>query len=88
LNPAFSEIFGWRLEELEGKKIPFVPFGLEEETRAGIRKLMEERVVLHFETQRLTRDGRTLDVVIRAAVFAESKGRACGHHPDPAGCDR
>jgi GAF domain-containing protein len=39
---------------------------------------MEERVVLHFETQRLTRDGRTLDVVIRAAVFAESKNEPAG----------
>ena len=78
LNPAFSETFGWRLEELEGKRIPFVPPGLEEETRTGIRKLMEERVVLHFETQRLTKDGRTLDVVIRAAVFAESKGEPAG----------
>jgi PAS domain S-box-containing protein len=78
LNPAFSEVFGWRLEELEGRKIPFVPSGLEEETRIGIRKLMEERVVLHFETQRLTKDGRTLDVVIRAAVFAESKDEPAG----------
>ena len=78
LNPAFSEIFGWRLEELEGKRIPFVPSGLEEETRAGIRRLMEERVVLHFETQRLTKDGRTLDVVIRAAVFEESRDEPAG----------
>jgi PAS domain S-box-containing protein len=78
LNPAFSEVFGWRLEELEGRKIPFVPSGLEEETRVGIRKLMEERVVLHFETQRLTKDGRTLDVVIRAAVFAEWKDEPAG----------
>jgi PAS domain S-box-containing protein len=78
LNPAFSEIFGWRLEELEGKRIPFVPSGLEEETRVGIRKLMDERVVLHFETQRLTKDGRTLDVVIRSAVFAESRDEPAG----------
>jgi PAS domain S-box-containing protein len=78
LNPAFSEVFGWRLEELEGKKIPFVPSGLEEETRNGIRKLMKERVVLHFETQRLTKDGQTLDVVIRAAVFAETKDEPAG----------
>jgi PAS domain S-box-containing protein len=78
VNPAFSETFGWRLDELEGKRIPFVPTGLEEETRAGIRRLMEERVVLHFETQRLTKDGHTLDVVIRAAVFAESKNEPAG----------
>jgi len=25
INPAFSQVFGWTFEELEGKKIPFVP---------------------------------------------------------------
>ncbi|MBN2033907.1 MAG: PAS domain S-box protein, partial [Deltaproteobacteria bacterium] len=78
LNPAFTETFGWRLDELEGKKIPFVPPELVEETRAGIQRLMIERVLLYFDTRRLTKDGRTLDVVIRAAVFSESKNEPSG----------
>jgi hypothetical protein len=44
----------------------------------GIRNLMEKRVVLHFETQRLTKDGRALDVVIRAAMFSETKDEPAG----------
>ncbi|MGE5842536.1 MAG: GAF domain-containing protein, partial [Deltaproteobacteria bacterium] len=70
--------FGWTLEELEGKRIPFVPEGLEQETRDGIKRLYAERVIMHFETRRLTKDGRILDVVIRAAVFFESKDEPAG----------
>jgi PAS domain S-box-containing protein len=78
LNPAFTETFGWTLGELEGKHIPFVPPGLEKETREGIERLMKERVILLFDTQRLTKDGRTLDVVLRAAVFSESGDEPAG----------
>jgi PAS domain S-box-containing protein len=76
LNPAFTETFGWTLDELEGKRIPFIPPGLEKETTEGIERLMKERVIMRIETRRLTKDGRTLDVVLRAAVFSES-----GHEP-------
>ena len=70
LNPAFTEIFGWTLEELEGQRIPYVPPGLEKSTQEGIERLKQERVVLRSETKRVTKDGRILDVVIRAAIFS------------------
>jgi PAS domain S-box-containing protein len=78
LNPAFTETFGWTQEELEGKRIPFIPPGLEQETRQATKRLYAERVIRHFETRRLTKDGRILDVVIRAAVFFESAEEPAG----------
>jgi PAS domain S-box-containing protein len=78
LNPAFTEIFGWTLEELEGKRIPYVPEGLKQETDENIKRLMYDRVILRYESQRLTKDGRLLDVVIRAAVFSISKDEPAG----------
>ena len=78
LNPAFTETFGWTQEELEGKRIPFIPPGFEQETREAIKKVYAERVMMHFESRRLTKDGRILDVVIRAAVFFESKDEPAG----------
>jgi PAS domain S-box-containing protein len=78
LNPSFSETFGWTLEELEGRRIPFVPPSRVQETREGIKTLYAERVILRFDTQRLTKDGRILDVVLRAAVFFESKDEPAG----------
>ncbi|MGD9041649.1 MAG: PAS domain S-box protein, partial [Desulfobacteraceae bacterium] len=71
LNPAFTEIFGWNLGELQGKKIPYVPPGLEQDTSEIIEKLLRDKAVMRHETKRLTKDGRTLDVVLRGAIFSE-----------------
>lgn len=71
LNPAFTETFGWTLDDLAGKTIPYVPEGLEQETSANIERLFRERIISRHQTKRLTQDGRLLDVVMRAAVYAE-----------------
>lgn len=78
LNPAFERVFGWSLAELEGKIIPFVPESAKEQTRLGIEKLYREKVIHGFETQRLTRDGRLLDIVVDGAIFYDDFGRPAG----------
>jgi PAS domain S-box-containing protein len=78
LNPEFTEVFGWSLAELEGKSIPYVPPGLEEETSKSIKKLLAEKTILRYETRRLTKDGRILDVVMRAVMYADSKNEPAG----------
>ena len=71
VNPAFVKVFGWTLEELEGRRIPFIPPDKVEETRAGTRELFEKKVIHGFQTRRLTKDGRLIDVVLDSAVFYE-----------------
>ncbi len=77
-NAAFTETFGWSLEELRGKKIPYVPPDRENETVQNIRRLFREKRIIHHESKRLTKDGRTLDVSIKATVYAEAEqGPTC-----------
>jgi len=78
LNPAFTEVFGWTLGELEGERIPYVPPGLEKETRENIKKLFEEKILLRHETKRLTKDGRVRDVIMRGAVYSEKEDEPAG----------
>jgi PAS domain S-box-containing protein len=78
LNPAFTRIFGWTLEELLGKAVPFVPQELEKETQEAIERLFSQRASLNYESKRLTRDGRVLDVTLRGAVFLEESGEPSG----------
>ena len=78
LNPAFERTFGWTLAELEGRKIPFVPEDRKEETRQGIQRLFGEKVIHGFETQRLTKDGRLLDIVLDGAIFYDEDNRPAG----------
>jgi PAS domain S-box-containing protein len=72
VNPSFTEVFGWTLDELEGKKIPFVPQEAKKETIENLKRLYREKILVRHESQRLTKDGRPLDMSIRAAVFSES----------------
>jgi len=67
INPSFSTTFGWSIKELKGKPVPFVPETLEAETNDMLDKFRKEKSITRYETQRLTRDGKVLDVVIRAA---------------------
>ncbi len=78
LNPAFTETFGWTLEELHGRRVPYVPPDLEAETREHLHKLFEEKVIRRYETRRLAKDGRCLDVVWRASVISDAAGQPAG----------
>jgi PAS domain S-box-containing protein len=71
LNPAFTEVFGWTFEELKGKRIPYVPPELQEETRQSIERLMKEKTIRRYRTRRMTKDGRIRDVIMKGAVLTE-----------------
>jgi PAS domain S-box-containing protein len=78
LNPAFEKVFGWRFEELEGRKIPFVPESFKPHTIEGIRRLHKDKVIRGFETRRLTKDGRLLDIIVDGAIFYDEQGQPAG----------
>ncbi|MCP4686467.1 MAG: PAS domain S-box protein, partial [Desulfobacterales bacterium] len=78
INPAFEKVFGWTYAEMRGKKIPFIPDDLREQTREGFRLLLEEKVVHGFETRRLTRDGRLLNIILDGAIFYDEDDRPAG----------
>lgn len=77
-NPSFERTFGWTREELFGKRIDFVPEQQRQETRSAIEQLMAEKAVKLFETQRLTKDGRVLDVQLSSALYTDAEGRPAG----------
>jgi PAS domain S-box-containing protein len=79
LNPAFEKVFGWTLEELEGKIIPaFVPDDMKESTRRGIKQLFDEKVLHGFETKRRAKDGRVLDIIIDGSIFFDENNQPAG----------
>ena len=67
INPAFTRVFGWTLEELIGRKVPYIPAGLEREAR-DILNLFRENPDAAVETKRMTKDGRIRDVSIRGRL--------------------
>jgi PAS domain S-box-containing protein len=73
VNPAFTTTFGWTLEALAGKPLPFVPEFLEAETHDILNQFQADKQLGRYETKRLTQDGRILDVVIWAASHTRFK---------------
>jgi len=78
LNPAFTSQFGWTLDELKGRTIPFVPEDQKQLTRQKIKEMYEYGKILTFETKRLTKDNRTLDFLISAALTRGTDGTPDG----------
>jgi PAS domain S-box-containing protein len=78
LNPAFEKVFGWTLDELRGKRIPFVPESHKEQTRQGAKRLFKDKILHGFETKRLTKDGQLLDIVIDGAIFYDENNQPAG----------
>jgi PAS domain S-box-containing protein len=79
LSPAFSRIFGWSLEEVEEKQIPFVPEFEQAATRSRFKKLVDKGTPCQgFETKRYTKDGRLIDVSISASRYDDHEGKPAG----------
>ncbi|MGM0453054.1 MAG: PAS domain-containing hybrid sensor histidine kinase/response regulator [Thermodesulfobacteriota bacterium] len=79
VNPVFTEIFGWTLDELLDHPIDHVPE--EEQAAAGqlIENLLTEGKTLQgIETRRKTRAGHLLDVSISAACFHDYQDEPAG----------
>lgn len=74
INPAFTEAFGWSFEELKGRRIPFVPADQQKTTIQEIKKLYATGISVQFESKRLTKDNKLLDVLISAAIIKGARG--------------
>ena len=77
-NPAFTRVFGWTREELLGRKVEFVPPDEQGPTMGVIRRVLAGVSCREFETRRLTRDGRVLQIIISAAMFRDGAGEPSG----------
>ncbi len=77
-NPAFTRIFGWTWEELDGKKPGFVVDGEWEKTQEALKKTYKKGYITDFETRRHTKQGKILDVSISGASYQNPQGKDVG----------
>ncbi|KIX12261.1 hypothetical protein X474_19825 [Dethiosulfatarculus sandiegensis] len=74
ISPAFTRLFGWKPEELIGSRIDFVPPENKAETMQAIKLLYAGKTEhLPFESKRLTKDGRVIDVSVSAAMYKDTE---------------
>lgn len=74
LNPAFVDLFGWTIDELRGKQIPFVPDDQKKITSEKLQALYGSVNKVQFETKRYTKQGDNISVIVSASCIKSLKG--------------
>ena len=79
LNPTFTNVFGWTLEECMGKRMDmFIPKKDRFETHEMIRKLLDGGSLLAIQTNQKTKSGDIIPVSISSAIFYDSEDQPAG----------
>jgi PAS domain S-box-containing protein len=79
VNPAFEQTFGFSSKDVFGKSIDFVPQENWPETREAIENMLSGKKIHLFETRRLTKAGRVLDVQISSTLYHDQDGKPVGN---------
>ncbi len=78
-NPAALRLFGYSAAEMVGSSIlKLIPENLHSDEKTILESIRAGRRVEHFETVRLARDGRLIDVSITVSPIRDDEGRVTG----------
>lgn len=79
VNPAFEQTFQLSRDELLGKQIDFVPPESVAETREAIKRMLSGQKIHLFETKRLTKDGKILNVQLSSTLYQDENNKPLGN---------
>lgn len=79
LNPAFTRVFGWQLNECRNRTIEFVPQENIPETKEFLDRIQRGISFSGVETRRFTKEGQVVDVSISGAVLLDAAGEPEGY---------
>ncbi len=78
-NGGAERMFGYKAEEIIGKPITLViPPELQDDEPVILAKMMRGEKLDHFETVRLTKEGRRIDVSLTVSPLKDEEGRVIG----------
>ncbi len=78
-NAGAERLFGYTASEVIGKHITIIiPSERHDEESAILGRIREGKRVEHFETVRITKDGRRIDISLTVSPVRDSEGRVIG----------
>jgi PAS domain S-box-containing protein len=78
-NPAAERTFGYSAHEAIGQPITIIiPHDLRDEEAEIIRRLKNGQRIQHFETERVTKAGKRLNVSLTVSPIRDSQGKVIG----------
>ena len=79
ISPSFTQLFGWKMEEVIGKPIPFLPESEKEKTTSLFIDLTLRGIPCHgLSTKRYKKDGSMVDVSLSASRYHDHRGKPEG----------
>ncbi len=78
LNPAFTRVFGWEIDEVRGRAPEFMPSDQVRDDSSLLERVGRGETVSGVESVRLTKDGRRLSVALSEAGFLDEEGELKG----------
>jgi diguanylate cyclase (GGDEF)-like protein/PAS domain S-box-containing protein len=78
LNSVFTRVFGWRLDEVKGSPLNFIPEESRVESLKALERMRRGHVAIPLETRRTTKSGQTLEIQGCISQFKDPKGRFTG----------
>ncbi len=77
VNESFVQTFGWTADELLGQRLDFVPKENWPENQQALERVFRDETVF-FESKRLTKAGRVLNVLVSGAAHKDKEGKPAG----------
>jgi two-component system, chemotaxis family, CheB/CheR fusion protein len=78
-NKGAERVFGYSADEIVNKPVAVLaPESRQDEASDILRKLREGEVIESFETERLRKDGKTIDVFLSVSVMRDDSGKIVG----------
>ncbi len=78
-NAGAARLFGYSAEEMIGQSITLIiPPELQDEERQILEKLRRGERIEHFETERVTKDGRRIEVSLTVSPIRDAEGLIIG----------
>ncbi|MFQ5841835.1 MAG: PAS domain S-box protein, partial [Thermodesulfobacteriota bacterium] len=77
-NQAAEAIYGWKQEEVIGKRIPILPSGSEAELEDILRRVNRGEVIPNIETIRMDKDGHLKNVMLSVSPLTDGQGNVIG----------
>jgi PAS domain S-box-containing protein len=78
-NAAAEQVFGWSADEMLGRNITvMVPEELRDELAGIMTRAAHGEAITHYVTQRLTKDGRRLDISVTTSPIRAADGSIIG----------
>ena len=78
-NPAAERMFGWKAEEIVGRSVlTIIPPELQHEEQTILDRLRRGIRIEHYETTRVRKDGRKIEVSLTISPIKDETGRVIG----------